>query len=128
MPKTLKLGSWEVTIDADGHCELPEGMVEVPREAFKDCKELRSVTVPSTVTTIGMNAFRGSSLTAITLPASLTSIGKEAFIGCSSLTAVTLPAGLTSIGDCAFEVAQQLRHMPPQLATPPRRRAGLKPV
>ena len=36
--------------------------------------------------------------------------------------------GSLPIGDCAFEVAQQLRHMPPQLATPPRRRAGLKPV
>ena len=43
-----------------------------------------------------------SSLTSITIPASVTSIGVSAFYSCDSLTSITIPASVTSIGDFAF--------------------------
>ena len=43
-----------------------------------------------------------SKLTEITIPNSVTSIGLEAFYGCSGLTSVTIPNSVTSIGDAAF--------------------------
>ena len=65
----------EVTIDANGHCELPAGMTSVPRDAFwhwdghrKGCKALRSVGIPSSVTSIGFGAFCNcASLTSVEL-------------------------------------------------------------
>lgn len=67
-------------------------------EAFRDCADLISVTIPESVTYIQANAFYGcSSLTAIDIPASVTEIGNYAFYGCSSLTSLNLPDGLTEI-------------------------------
>ena len=70
---------------------------------FYDCSGLTSLTIPSSVTSIGGAAFEGcSGLTSLTIPSSVTSIGKEAFDGCSGLTSLTIPSGVTSIGDWAF--------------------------
>jgi len=65
------------------------------------------VVIPSTiggvtVTSIGVDAFLGSSVTSITIPDSVTSIGVSAFENCSSLTEITIPDSVTSIGVSAF--------------------------
>ena len=55
------------------------------------------------VTSIGNDAFSDcSDLTSITIPEGVTSIGKETFSGCSGLTSVTIPEGVTSIRSDAF--------------------------
>ena len=71
--------------------------------AFEGCSELTSLTIPSSVTSIGWGAFEGcSGLTSLTIPSSVTEIGYHAFYGCSGLTSLTIPSGVTSIGDWAF--------------------------
>ena len=60
-------------------------------------------TIPSTVTNIGSDAFRGcSGLTSVTIGNSVTSFGDEAFSDCSGLTSITIPDSVTSIGGSAF--------------------------
>ena len=62
-----------------------------------------SLSIPSSVTSIGDSAFYGcSSLREIVLPSSVTSIGDSAFYGCESLQEIVLPSSVTSIGDSAF--------------------------
>ena len=77
--------------------------------AFKNCSDLTSLTLPSSVTRIGDYAFYNcSGLTSLTLPSSVTSIGEFAFMYCSGLTSLTIPSGVTSIGMSAFEYCSSL--------------------
>ena len=66
---------------------------------FRECTSLTSVTIPSSITSLGEGAFMYcSGLTNITIPSSVTSIGDYAFNYCTSLTNITIPNGVTSIG------------------------------
>ena len=77
---------------------------ELGNSVFKGCSVLTSVTIPSSVTSIGGFAFEGcSGLTSLTIPSSVTSIGGAAFKGCSGLTSLIIPSSVTSIKDAAFE-------------------------
>lgn len=65
-----------------------------------------SLTIPEGVTTLGGTApgpFRNfTALTSVTLPSSLTSVGTSAFLGCTALATVNLPDGITAL-DRTFE-------------------------
>jgi hypothetical protein len=70
---------------------------------------LTTILLPSSVTSIGREAFHGcSGLTSVTIPNSVTSIGEYAFSFCTGLTSVTIPNSVTSIGYDAFYVCSSL--------------------
>jgi hypothetical protein len=85
---------------------LPSSITTIGEEAFYGCSGLTgALTIPSGVTSIGVGAFRDcSKLTgALTIPSGVTSIGAYAFNYCSGFTGtLTIPSGVTSIGDHAF--------------------------
>lgn len=60
--------------------KFPEGITELPRFTFKECRKLDQVI----------------------LPESLVKIGMSAFIYCQSLESIELPKGLREIDICAF--------------------------
>lgn len=61
---------------------------EIWGDAFTDCSNLTSITIPNSVWRI-VSAFKGcSGLTSITIPSSVTSIGSAVFGGCSRLDTV----------------------------------------
>lgn len=80
-----------------------EGITRIGSFAFVDCRNVISVTLPSTLKSIGICAFNNcSSLTEITLPKGLEEIDSEAFYNCKLLKSVTIPSGVRSIGKQAF--------------------------
>ena len=84
-------------------CEIHPETKVIYNNAFSDCKNLRNITIPDSVTSIGNGAFYGcNSLTSVTIPDSVTNIGTSAFYGCTSLTSVTIPDSVTNIGTSAF--------------------------
>lgn len=65
--------------------------------------QVRSVTIPSSVKTIGDSAFYNCrQLTSVEMPNSVTEIGVSAFEGCYQLASMRIPAGLTEIKRRAF--------------------------
>ena len=84
-------------------------VTQVEEEAFDSCDSLKSVTIPSSVTSIGYGAFGlCTSLTSVTISSGVTSIGYGAFGSCDSLASITIPNGVTSIGDEAFRGCDSL--------------------
>ena len=61
-----------------------------------------SFAIPSSVTTIGLYAFRESQLDSIDIPEGVTEIQSNAFHLCSNLTSIVLPNTVTLIGSYAF--------------------------
>jgi hypothetical protein len=69
-------------------------------DAFRG-NSLTSVTIPNSVTSISDGAFNSNSLESVTIPNSVTSIGGYAF-QYNSLASVTIPNSVTSIGNSTF--------------------------
>lgn len=90
-------------------------VVGIDDRAFENCKKLTSVTIPSSVKSVGASAFRDCVLlNSIQLGDSVTTIGNYAFYNCSSLTYINLPGSLTTIGMNAFTECSSLAgiHIP----------------
>lgn len=75
----------------------------VGKDAFRDCANLYSVTLPSSVKLIDERAFRSaSSMTEVVLCDGLETIEAQAFTNCISLQKVYLPSSVREIGNKAF--------------------------
>ena len=69
-------------------------VVATAANAFLDCKELTSLTLPPTCVTIARNTFKGcSALQYSPLPSTVTSVGTGVFNGCTNLEEVVIYPG-----------------------------------
>lgn len=87
-------------------------ITEIGEDAFKNCKNLRSVTLPKNITEIPNGIFDGCIyLEEVLNMDSLTSIGDRAFRECESLTNLNLPQTLETIGKQAFKSCSSLKEL-----------------
>ena len=88
----------------EGSVTIPSSVTSIGLGAFEYCHGLTSVTIPSSVTSIGGSAFYGcSGLTSVTIPSGVTEIEDWTFARCSGLTSVTIPSSVTKVGRSAFD-------------------------
>lgn len=81
----------------------------ISRLAFSECRNLESIEIPNSVTSIGDEAFKNCvALTSITLPSGITELGYETFYGCIGFTSFTINQGLVSIDDGVFKECSNL--------------------
>ena len=82
---------------------IEEGVTAIGDRAFQYAVEADSVSLPSTLVSIGDQAFGLClTLTSIELPEGLESIGDQAFENCQDLTSVNIPSTLGYMGDYCF--------------------------
>ena len=77
-------------------------VTQITEKGFYECKYLKNITIPNTITTIGNYAFSQTPLSNVDIPNSVTQIGAYAFEQCTSLTTVNIPNSVVQIGDHAF--------------------------
>ena len=112
------------------------GVTALENFAFYGCSALKSITLPSSISSISSHAFnsctvleevknfentsieilqdeifRGTSLKSIVLPRTVTLINTNAFYGCSSLREIAFPESLTRINGGAFYGCSSLREV-----------------
>jgi len=84
--------------------KIPNTVTSIEASAFYQCTALPSIDIPNTVTSIEASAFyQCTALASIDIPNSVTSIGKNAFNGCTGLTSVIIGDGVTSMGTNVFQ-------------------------
>ncbi|MBQ8545463.1 MAG: leucine-rich repeat protein [Clostridia bacterium] len=69
------------------------------------------IVIPESVTTIDYNAFASTVITSVTLPSTLETIGNSVFDGCTGLTEVTIPDAVTTLGQAAFKGCSNLKRV-----------------
>ena len=97
-------------VDGQGKIIFDAPVTSIGDSAFYNCASLTSITIPTSVTSIGKRAFSGdfnrfpweSKLESITIPEGVTEIGNGAFAGCSRLTSITIPERVTEIENETF--------------------------
>ena len=89
--------------------KIRRGTKVIEPGAFKDNKDIKTVVIPNSVTTIGAEAFRDcDNLESVIIPDSVTVIEPEAFYSCDNLKSVELPDSLVTIGNTAFSNCKSL--------------------
>ena len=99
---------------------IPTSVISIDGCAFEKCSSLMGVTIPTSVTSLGVDAFAGcTSLKSIDIPNSVTKIDMLAFSNCTGLTTVTLGTGVTTISQQAFAGCTALTSVTCKAVTPP---------
>ena len=111
-------------------------VVQMGDQCFRNSPQLRSVTLPPTITSWGNEGvglwfsdcpgfeevflsegitylpkfcFNSTGLKSVTLPSSIASIGEYCFAGCKSLRSVSLPPSIASLGRRTFSLCSALK-------------------
>lgn len=97
---------------------LNEGVKNLGYGTFSNCTRLQSVSLPSTIKTLGgyneLTGFTGSAfsfcsqLKEIDIPGSVEIIPPTTFLECTSLSKVTIGEGITTIDERAFEKCSRI--------------------
>ena len=87
---------------------ISEGIRFIGKRAFSACTGLRAISLPSTLTEIGAEAFRGSSLLSLDMTDGVSDIGEKAFYDCRSLESVVLSDSIRQIPVSVFEGCERL--------------------
>lgn len=90
--------------------ELGRGLfiVRINGVTYTCCKNLASVQLPRSISTLPLGMFEESGLKHITIPSNIKTIDLDCFENCTSLESVTFSNGLKEIGSSAFKNCSKL--------------------
>ena len=84
-------------------------VTSIADQAFEYCVNLQSITIPSSIKSIGYRSFENcQSLHTVNLSEGLVSIGVCAFQYCVMLKSIVIPSSVTSVDNYAFRDCQKL--------------------
>lgn len=86
-------------------------VVKIEKDAFKECPNLRSVTIGNNVATIESYAFQKSGIQSVIIGNGVTSIGMDAFSSCKYLQKVEMGGNVERISAFAFAYSPLLEEI-----------------
>ncbi len=111
----IATGATEISGSAFSGCDfkavvIPEGVKIIGQDAFRECHNLVSVSLPSTLETIGNKAFNECAIDSIVIPASVKTIADNAFDNCRRLKTVVFEGAVENFGTDVFYVCDSLKY------------------
>lgn len=95
---------WVGNIDGYTTLTIEEGITHIAYNSFSSASDLKTVSFPSTLESIGVEAFDGcSQIKELTIPENVILIDDRAFLNCSSIKSISFNEELEYIGDQAFD-------------------------
>lgn len=91
--------------------EICEGCTRIGEKAFNYCYDLQKVTLPESLKTIEIGAFKDTALKEVTIPAGVKTLSEGVFAGCVNLKKVTFSEGLEVIKNSAFWECTSIREL-----------------
>lgn len=89
--------------------QLPESLVCIGNEAFRNCEYLEEITLPLNVKNFGNSVFDGcTSLKKVELPEKIKEIPIYSFGGCDNLKEIYIPDSVETINSLAFSGCKNL--------------------
>lgn len=89
---------------------LPQSLEEIETEAFRGCNRLKEMHIPRQTIRVGESAFRDCvSMKKLVVDNDCIKIGERAFENCASLEDVSLPSGLTELYGGVFNSCKSLK-------------------
>ena len=98
---------------------LPDGLTTVEDFALHYCLNLQTVSIPSTLTSIGGYFLAFSKVEDVKIPEGVTELSYQFLDGCSALKTLELPASLTTPGWLFCEDCTALQSVTCKAVTPP---------
>ena len=87
---------------------FPSTLTSIAQGAFKNCSNLSQIILSNKISKIEDRAFAGTGITNINIPGSVKTISYNLFGGCKKLQTVTIEEGINSIESCAFDGCSNL--------------------
>ena len=98
---------------------LPDGLTTVEDSALHFCRNLKTVYIPSSLTSIGGYFLAFSKVEDVKIPEGVTELSYQFLDGCSALKTLELPASLTTPGWLFCEDCTALQSVTCKAVTPP---------
>ena len=90
---------------------LPSTVTSIGSEAFRSSRRLSSITLPESLQTISEYAFAQTGLTSIEIPDAVMTMEHRGLQECSALTSIKIGNGVTEIPDCWAEFCDNLQEV-----------------
>ena len=108
--KKISRYSGDIVIPSLVKCyDVEFNVTSIGEDAFYQCGNLTSITIPCSIKYIKKNAFNFClNLTSVTIPNNVAIIGEFAFANCTALTSIKIGSSVTNIGNYAFAYCKNL--------------------
>lgn len=97
-----KIANYAFALSALNKIVFPEGLTEIGEFAFISSYNIKNITLPDSLVSVGHGAFYYLNIETVNFGKNLQTVGDYAFCVCNKLSSLDFPEGISKIGEYSF--------------------------